>query len=78
MISDLNEDTYTALELKSMTSDLYDTFSQPFIPDLLETPARLLILNMRIHQSTGRCCSERRRTKQPILSSVGGATYDWQ
>ncbi|KAF4118151.1 hypothetical protein G5714_000202 [Onychostoma macrolepis] len=26
-ISDPNEDTYTALELKSMTSDLYDTLS---------------------------------------------------
>ncbi|KAL1281314.1 hypothetical protein QQF64_000117 [Cirrhinus molitorella] len=31
-VSDPNEDTYTALELKSMTSDL------PFIADLLKTP----------------------------------------
>ncbi|CAM4445275.1 unnamed protein product [Leuciscus chuanchicus] len=47
-ISDPNEDTYTALELKSTTSDL----------------------------STGRFCSERRGTNEPILSSVGGATDD--
>ncbi|CAM4445773.1 unnamed protein product [Leuciscus chuanchicus] len=47
-ISDPNEDTYIALELKSMTSDL----------------------------STGRFCSERRSTNEPILSSVGGATDD--
>ncbi|CAM4462986.1 unnamed protein product [Leuciscus chuanchicus] len=47
-ISDPNEDTYTALELKSTTSDL----------------------------STGRFCSERRSTNEPILSYVGGATDD--
>ncbi|KAL0202653.1 hypothetical protein M9458_000671, partial [Cirrhinus mrigala] len=65
-ISDPNEDTYTALELKSMTSDLYDTLTiiitddhmtdlcslphRSIITDLLKTPARLVILNMRIHQ----------------------------
>ncbi|KAK7161068.1 hypothetical protein R3I94_003905 [Phoxinus phoxinus] len=54
-ISDPNEDTYTALELKSTTSDLYDTLTT-----VDRRPRRLLntldlraFLNMRIHQSTG-------------------------